>query len=238
MFISKAKTMNSVTSNLLKDPALLTTPFSTKLPVTSNIARNWQKELFFNSQRDLTGQLSSAVCSGEEKGHSMQVLSDSVTQLNSPAATSEPCCSLTPFASALHFFDGGQEEVNFNSNQDCRVYTSLTNNAFGSEVKPQYVRDYQDNNYLFGDSKIENTFKTENTSCVFDNIATIKTTGHACSTCGRVFARKYNMKQHATIHSTNRVKTHYCSICTRSFYRVADLNRHLKIHTRKGQLAV
>ncbi|KAJ3054796.1 hypothetical protein HK097_000788 [Rhizophlyctis rosea] len=52
-----------------------------------------------------------------------------------------------------------------------------------------------------------------------------------CTTCGHVFTRKFNLKQHEQVHREDRPRAHKCGQCGRAYFRLADLERHRKNHT-------
>ena len=53
-----------------------------------------------------------------------------------------------------------------------------------------------------------------------------KKTRHECPTCGKVFTRVDNLKQHQQIHINK--KQHECAKCEKKFQRMSHLKRHEK----------
>ncbi|XP_062592918.1 zinc finger protein 354C-like [Saccostrea cucullata] len=55
-----------------------------------------------------------------------------------------------------------------------------------------------------------------------------KKSSFLCSTCGKVFTRKYSLQQHQIVHSGSRL---YCDVCQKSFSSESSLRDHRNIHT-------
>lgn len=49
----------------------------------------------------------------------------------------------------------------------------------------------------------------------------------ACKTCGREFARKYNLEQHERTHLSQNARPHACSMCDETFAQKSNLKRHM-----------
>ena len=60
-----------------------------------------------------------------------------------------------------------------------------------------------------------------------------KKSRNECGTCGKVFTRPDNLKQHQLIHRNE--KQHECAKCGKGFRRKTHLKRHDKqLHERRG----
>ena len=65
------------------------------------------------------------------------------------------------------------------------------------------------------------------------DISSSKRSRHACETCGKVFTRPDNLKQHQKIHYDE--KPHPCDKCDKYIHRNSHLKRHVKqVHERRA----
>ncbi|KAI9364516.1 hypothetical protein DFJ73DRAFT_620011 [Zopfochytrium polystomum] len=50
--------------------------------------------------------------------------------------------------------------------------------------------------------------------------------------CGKIFARKFNLKTHLNTHDPERARPFQCPDCEKTFVRFHDLDRHQTVHSK------